>query len=75
MESRNSRLVKPGTAGRPTGRSQNRTTNKVGGRKNSRAGHDGGMGTVVFTGSTNATVMGSTSGQGTMSVRTSEAQN
>ena len=56
MESRNNRLVKPGTAGRPTGRSQNRAT--VGGRKNSRG--------VVFEGSTRATAAGSVSGQGTM---------
>ena len=70
MESRNSRLVKPGTAGRPTGRSQHRNASK-GGRKNSRVA---GEGAAYAGGSTTATAAGSSvvSGRGAMSVRTSE---
>ena len=70
MDSRNNRLVKPGTAGRPDGRSQNRNA-KVGGRKNSRVTCEGG----ANTGSTMTTAVGSTSGKGAISVRTSDVQN
>ena len=62
MDSRNNRLVKPGT-GRPDGRSQNRNASK-GARKNSRAAGD----STIYTGSTT-----NTSGKGMMSVRASDS--
>ena len=71
MDSRNNRLVKPGTAttvGRPNARSQNRNASR-GGRKNSRAPAEGN----AYTGSTTATAAG-TSGKGEMSVRTIDVQ-
>lgn len=73
MESRNSRLVKPGTAsGRPTGRSQNRNASK-GVRKNSRAAGDGSTLAGVSTSAT-ATQNSAVSGRGTMAVRTGDVR-